>query len=220
MASTQIRNLLLAIALGLVLLMLLQMSLGTKGCSLPKRAETAQKTSEDDSFFDKAEVAEGAKLPASLGKIDPATLRKIAAQALWVDLAEAFKKGSDAVAAAVVRTTDWQAFGLAADEIEFYKGVRKLVESSRGDLGADDWLQKLRQAGFCYETAAANFEAIKKGSSQQPERLYADPALEERLAAKMKTDFSLGREQIDGLLKKYPEAAPGKWASLAFFVQQ
>ena len=200
----------IALALCLMFALFWESKDGASGCTMPTvskpNAVLPEKTE--------------SKSPSIFETIDAATLHRVGSEALWAELAEAFRQGSDAPTDDVIRGTDWAGFGLAADEIAFYRSVRSLLGSKNSnDFVADDWLRWLRQAGFIFEQTRAVFEKTKAGAGQFPARLWSDAAAVGRLLAAMKTEFNLTDEQVNGLLKKYPQAGVGKWASLVFYLQ-
>jgi hypothetical protein len=153
-------------------------------------------------------------------KLDPATLRRIGAEALWSELAEAFQKGSDAPTQAVLDNTNWRALGLPTDEIDFYRSIRQLLERQGQDFSGDDWLRRLRQAGYIYGQVEQVFEKTATGSANNPQKIAQNPNLQTKLVAEMQQTFDIDASKTDGFLKKYPTAGPGKWASLVFYLQK
>ena len=87
------------------------------------------------------------------------------------------------------------------------------------DFSGDDWLRKFRNAGYIYGQVEAVFEKTAAGSAARPERVYGDPASLARLTGLMQNEFSIEADKTDGFLRKYPQAGPGKWATLVFYLQ-
>lgn len=191
------------------------------GCSFPKMnpAVAADPTVE----MPVGEIAETdfseKKRSPSANPIESVTIKRVAAEALCFELAEAFLKSSDAPTDDVLRQTDWQSLGLSADEIAFYRSIRGLVQREGQDFSGDDWLKKLRQANYIYGEVLAVFEKTKPGGAQNPSRVWQDETAASRLETSMKSTFSIDDSKLEGFLKKYPKAAPGKWAALVFFLQ-
>ncbi len=186
------------------------------GCSFPKMKPSA---SPDPTVERPMGEAENSGLPKKTGNpMEATTLKRVAAEALCFELSEAFLKGSDAPIDDVIRSTDWQSFGISADEIGFYRSVRSLVQRDGQDFSGDDWLKKLRHANYINGEVLAVFEKTKPGGAQNPHRVWQDAAAAERLISSMKTTFSLDDSKVEGFLKKYPQALPGKWAALIFYL--
>ena len=219
-----LNNRLLQMGILLLSLLLLFAVFGKKamqsGCSLPSfnRSTPSDPTIErpmgetsETGFSDK-------KRPSAANPVEASTLKRVAAEALCFELSEAFLKGTDAPMDDVIRQTDWQSLGLTADEIGFYRSVRSLVAKDGQDFTGDDWLKKLRQANYIYGEVLAVFEKTKPGGAQNPQRVWQDEAAAGRLTAHMMASFSISDSQMEGFLKKYPKALPGKWAALVFYL--
>lgn len=200
---------------------------GTSGCNLPKMGlPTAPKTDPETGeiieqpFENTPETGKIEPKTAIFNqKLDAATLRRVGAEALWVELSEAFQKGSDAPATAVLENTNWAALGLSPDEIAFYKSLRSLLNREGQDYSGDDWLRQFRNAGYIFGEVEAVFEKTAAGSAAQPGRMYNNPASLEKLTTSMQSQFNIDADKTDGFLRKYPQAGPGKWATLVFYLQ-
>lgn len=190
------------------------------GCSFPKMNPSISPDPTVERPMGEAETTDS---PEKTGRsaanpLETSTIKRVAAEALCFELSEAFLKSSDGPIDDVIRSTDWQSLGLAADEIGFYRSVRSLVQREGQDFSGDDWLKKLRHANYIYGEVLAVFEKTRPGGAQNPQRVWQDEAAAARLVAGMKSAFSLDDSKVEGFLKKYPQALPGKWAALIFYL--
>jgi hypothetical protein len=195
------------------------------GCNMSKISDTltSKPTSSSDPTVEKPfEPTEySTENPANSNqKIDAATLRRVGAEALWSELSDAFQKGSDAPTQAVLENTNWRGLGLTADEIDFYRSVRQLLERQGQDFSGDDWLRRLRQAGYIYGQIEGIFEKTASGAAINPQKINQNSSLQTKLVAEMQQTFDIDAVKTDGFLKKYPQAGCGKWASLVFYLQK
>jgi hypothetical protein len=197
----------------------------TGGCNMNKISDamTSKPTSTSDPTVEKPfEPTEySTEIPTNSNqKIDAATLRRVGAEALWSELSDAFQKGSDAPTQAVLENTNWRGLGLSAEEIDFYRSIRQLLERQGQDFSGDDWLRRLRQAGYIYGQVEQVFEKTAPNSANNPQKINQNPSLQAKLVAEMQQTFSIEAAKTDGFLKKYPQAGCGKWASLVFYLQK
>ena len=197
------------------------------GCNLPKfDSVTTPKTEpqkgeliEQPVEYSSENTTNPAKPTGNSAQIDASTLRRVGAEALWAELSEAFQKGSEAPTNAVLENTNWTGLGLTPEEIAFYKSLRSLLNREGQDFSGDDWLRKFRNAGYIYSEVEKIFEKTATGSSARPELVFTKPDLLTKLTEQMQGTFNIEPDKTEGFLRKYPQAGPGKWATLVFYLQ-